>query len=513
MRPSQLSMIKRTADVRGHPFDLIDMVFGLLTAMTGSPIAFVFTFVQYFARRSAAICEALLVAMDLPDAIASTRPVRGLLPGVTKLLPTTAEDGVSHPAEQHESTSTQPFPAQAEVDLFNDVPGELDAREETQRAVSRLPRQVRLADLKSFPASSTAVPLGIDQAGRPRWLDLASDTLHIGLYGQTKCGKDTLLRAWYTVLAKRNAPDALQFAILDGKGDWLVPQLAGLAHMFIPPAGGYGRAGDDAIKAAIERIDREAQRRQQLITAAGCRTREQYINRTGKPMPLLVVCATDVMTSVAGDVEGLLIALVSKARALGLRVVVSMQTPTGRDTKWRMNLATVIAGSLQAGSQDEPALGISVKAMRYRPSLLPPPTARPGVFVGRIGGEQVVIQAPHISEEAFDAFCGTLPTRPVKRPDDRDDHDMLAALLFGTGSEPASAADFGLELVPEPVPATVVLTDTDAVDAGTAKEQAMIRVLLAAQHSANDIAALIGGNRAAALARIRAVRDGLGSPK
>src|SRR5262245_8885984 len=100
MRPTQLAMLKQTNDVRGQPFDLIDIGFGLLTAVSGSPIAFLLAIVQYFARRSATVCEAMLVAMNVPDVIATTQPIRGVLPGVNKLLPETAAD---EPARQDAS--------------------------------------------------------------------------------------------------------------------------------------------------------------------------------------------------------------------------------------------------------------------------------------------------------------------------------------------------------------------------------------------------------------------------
>ena len=66
------------------------------------------------------------------------------------------------------------------------------------------------------------------------------------------------------MLTKRNAADAVQFAILDGKGDWLTPNLRQLAHMWIPPAGGFGATGKAAILHTIKRIEQEAERRQQL---------------------------------------------------------------------------------------------------------------------------------------------------------------------------------------------------------------------------------------------------------
>lgn len=298
------------------------------------------------------------------------------------------------------------------------------------QALAAIPAFVALEDLP-IAASTTAIPLGIDATGTARWADLTRDALHIGIYGQSGAGKDSLLRAWFAVLALRNTPEAVQFAIIDGKGDWLVPQLGTLAHMFLPPAGGYGKLGDAAIKQAVAAVDAEAARRQGLITAAGCRTRDEYNQiRPQTPLPLLVVVATDVMTSIVGDVEGLIEGLVSKARALGIRVIVSMQTPTGHSTRWRMNLSTVLTGNLQHPSQDEVALGIPPRDLRYRPSQLPGPLDRPGVFVARLGAEQIVLQTPFLAEAAFDQICGRLPQRVViPEWNPRDGADLLRDLL------------------------------------------------------------------------------------
>lgn len=167
-------------------------------------------------------------------------------------------------------------------------------------ALQAMPKRVLLADvLHSRPRSTTAIPLGVSDQQQLAWLDLATETLHIGLYAASGAGKDNLLRAWFLTLAFRNSPERVQFAIIDGKGDWLTSDLARLAHMFTPPAGGYGRQGDAAILKAIKRIDAEAERRQHLITRANCITREQYVERAGRTLPLLIVVATDVMTSVS----------------------------------------------------------------------------------------------------------------------------------------------------------------------------------------------------------------------
>jgi hypothetical protein len=42
---------------------------------------------------------------------------------------------------------------------------------------------------------------------------------------------------WYTVLTMRNPTEAVQFVILDGKGDWTTQSLLASPYMFVPPAG------------------------------------------------------------------------------------------------------------------------------------------------------------------------------------------------------------------------------------------------------------------------------------
>ena len=391
-----------------RPFDGVDFALMLTTAIVPPhwPWA-VLLGVSTVVRRSPRAAAYLLDALGFDTAPA------WLLPGAaTKQLPSPRGVGPNDGGTL-DSLSTPNAP-QTPVDSLG-------------AALATLPRRVDLARVR-LPASTTAIPLGVDPEGQPVWCDLAKDTFHIGLYGQTGAGKDTLLRCWFVLLARRNAPDAVQFAFIDGKGDWLTPQLAHLGHMFTPPAGGYGRKGDAAIRAAVQVIDAEAERRQGVITASGCTSRDAYVTKTGVVMPLLVVIATDVMSSVAGEVEALLISLVSKARSLGIRVVVSMQTPTKQDTRWRGNLSTVLAGALQSGSQDAPALGIAPRDLRYRPSQLPPPAQRPGVFVCRIAGDQVVVQAPYLTDAEFDRHCAALPATP-HRTVQNEANDLLSSLL------------------------------------------------------------------------------------
>jgi hypothetical protein len=89
------------------------------------------------------------------------------------------------------------------------------------------------------------------------------------------------------------------------------------------------------------------------------------------------------------------------------------------------------------------------------------------------------------------------------------DAGLLSSLL-GLVSESVPASFLLLSSLPssaEPVPESVVLADTAAVSPGSERQAQMIHTLLAASYSANDIAALLGGNRATALAKIRAARS------
>jgi len=266
-----------------------------------------------------------------------------------------------------------------------------------------------------------AVPLGRDQSGRFRWLDFGSDALHIGLYGTSGCGKDHLLRLWFVALLNERG---VRWAILDGKGDWLTPNLARLPQMLLPPAGGYGDEGQRRILDAIGAINEEAKRRFGLLLSAGVRSVEEYNRTAPDPLPLLIVLATDII-DVVDETERLLIALVSKARALGIRVIVSMQTPTGKRLEWRMNLSTLISGALIDGSQDAPALGVrDPKALAYRPSQLPPPPGERGLFVVRHNNEQFLVRTPALVGD-FDALINA-----------RNDAALLETLLFSAVTTP-----------------------------------------------------------------------------
>jgi len=394
------------------------MLFGVAVAFSVDPIIGVFAFLALAAATNRdAVARAYHALNDAAYRVERQLEQRGLLPTALRTVTTPSINKEEDAVVTVDETGNAPTPA---PDAAAPAAVTTPYRNKREDTVVTLPSPSLFNPADPRPARF-AVPLGRDQTGAFRWLNLGSDALHIGLYGTSGCGKDHLLRLWFAALL--NERD-VRWAILDGKGDWLTPNLARLPQMLFPPAGGYGDEGQRRILDAIGAVNEEAKRRFGLLLSAGVRSVEEYNQTAPDPLPLLVVLATDII-DVVDETERLLIALVSKARALGIRVIVSMQTPTGKRLEWRMNLSTLIAGALVDGSQDAPALGVrDPKALVYRPSQLPPPPGERGLFVVRHNNEQFLIRTPALVGD-FDALINA-----------RNDAALLETLLFSAVTTP-----------------------------------------------------------------------------
>jgi hypothetical protein len=393
------------------------MLFGVALAFSVDPIAGVFAFLALLAATNRdAVVRAYHTLNDAAYRVERQLEQRGLLPTALRTVTTPSINKEEAGVVTVEAATVAAAPVVTTPTPVVTTP----YRNKREDDVVTLPSPSPFNPADPRPARF-AVPLGRDQTGAFRWLDFGSDALHIGLYGTSGCGKDHLLRLWFAALLNETA---VRWAILDGKGDWLTPNLARLPQMLFPPAGGYGDEGQQRILDAIGAINEEAKRRFGLLLSAGVRSVEEYNRIAPDPLPLLVVLATDII-DVVDETERLLIALVSKARALGIRVIVSMQTPTGKRLEWRMNLSTLISGALVDGSQDAPALGVrDPKALLYRPSQLPPPPGERGLFVVRHNNEQFLVRTPALVGD-FDGLINA-----------RNDAALLETLLFGAVTTP-----------------------------------------------------------------------------
>lgn len=309
-------------------------------------------------------------------------------------------------------------------------------------AMRALPKLVLLGSLQPYPDSPLAVPMGVNQYGEAVWGDFGDDLLHVGVYGTSGSGKDQVLRTWFALLAKRNQPSEVQFVFLDGKGDWLTPDLAELRCMWRAPAGGYGKEGREAILEALKAVDSEARDRSKLIREAGCRSIEQFNQRhPDAARPLLFVVASDI-GDIGGESEEIFTSLTQKARSLGFRIIASMQSPTGKKMDWRLNLSSLLAGAMVDSSQDGPALGIrETSNLPYRPSAIPQPPKVRGVFVVRFRGEVMLVRTPmfradkYENEDRFDRIVASLPAKKAHKPSERATRRFEAILPGETREE------------------------------------------------------------------------------
>ncbi|GAA1295603.1 type VII secretion protein EccCa [Saccharothrix xinjiangensis] len=116
------------------------------------------------------------------------------------------------------------------------------------------------------------VPIGVDQAGRPVWLDL-KESAQLGMgphglcVGATGSGKSELLRTLVLSLAATHPPDLLNLVMVDYKGGATFAPLARLPHV----TGLITNLVDDA--GLVDRVRTslagEVQRRQQVLADAG----------------------------------------------------------------------------------------------------------------------------------------------------------------------------------------------------------------------------------------------------
>lgn len=322
------------------------------------------------------------------------------------------------------------------------------------QALKMLPRELSYTVVPN-PPTSTSVPIGYN-GKQWIWADFNKDTLHAMIAGQTGCGKDSLLRLWFTMLTANNNPNEVQFIIFDGKGEWLTPALQQSKHMFMPPIGGVEvvKEGGRWVDKANERIEEgigvvfeEINKRNAAFQKASATNIYTYAQKTGFTYPLLFIIFTDVQPNVEKDLGTLVKMLTIKGRSFGIRLIISTQTVSGQDTGWRGQLALAMSGYQQLSSADKPNLGIDVPFMRYRPSDLPSPDnpANRGLFIARKGQEQHLVRVPYLPDDVFEEYCDTaLIPREVKAEED----SLLMSLLELQDTKP----------IPKPVARKPVLT-------------------------------------------------------
>lgn len=178
---------------------------------------------------------------------------------------------------------------------------------------------------------STEMVLGVGLDG-PFSLDLRSDGPHGLIAGMTGSGKTELLQTIIASLAVANRPDAMNFVLVDYKGDSAFKDCVKLPHT-------VGKVNDldpHLVVRALESLKAELKYREHFLAEAGTKDIEDYQDLQARephrpPLPRLML-VIDEFAQLSKDLPNFVSGLVSIAqlgRSLGIHLLLATQRPSG----------------------------------------------------------------------------------------------------------------------------------------------------------------------------------------
>ena len=212
----------------------------------------------------------------------------------------------------------------------------------TERQLVRL-REVMEEELAKSAKMKIPVFLGKDVAGNPLTIDLAT-LPHLLIAGRTGTGKSVCLNSIITSMVMTRRPDEVKMLMIDPKMVELSPYRK-LPHLMHPVVTDMKKA-EAILGWAVEKMEE----RYAMLARAGVRHISVY-NQLGEEelmermepesdeereqiplhLPYIVIIAdemADLMMTAAKEVEGHIIRLAQKSRAVGIHLVLATQKPT-----------------------------------------------------------------------------------------------------------------------------------------------------------------------------------------
>jgi S-DNA-T family DNA segregation ATPase FtsK/SpoIIIE len=231
------------------------------------------------------------------------------------------------------------------VRIVAPIPGKNTVGIEVPNSERQLVRLREVIEETNGRAQSMRIPvyLGKDVAGNPLIVDLASMP-HLLIAGRTGTGKSVCLNSIIVSMLVTRRPDEVRMLLVDPKMVELSPYKK-IPHLMHPVVTDMKKA--EAILAwAVEKMEE----RYALLARAGVRHLSSY-NQLGEvelmervqpaddeerkqfpvTMPYIVIVAdemADLMMTAAKEVEGHIIRLAQKSRAVGIHLVLATQKPT-----------------------------------------------------------------------------------------------------------------------------------------------------------------------------------------
>jgi S-DNA-T family DNA segregation ATPase FtsK/SpoIIIE len=231
------------------------------------------------------------------------------------------------------------------VRIVAPIPGKNTVGIEVPNSERQLVRLREVIEETNGRAQAMRIPvyLGKDVAGNPMIVDLASMP-HLLIAGRTGTGKSVCLNSIIVSMLMTRRPDEVRMLLIDPKMVELSPY-KNIPHLMHPVVTDMKKA-EAMLAWAVEKMEE----RYALLARAGVRHLSSY-NQLGEvellervqpaddeerkqfpvTMPYIVIVAdemADLMMTAAKEVEGHIIRLAQKSRAVGIHLVMATQKPT-----------------------------------------------------------------------------------------------------------------------------------------------------------------------------------------
>jgi hypothetical protein len=262
------------------------------------------------------------------------------------------------------------------------------------------------AQLAANAHGSAKMLAGVDLAGRLYFLDLARDSPHVLVGGETGSGKTEWLRAAIASLIVTNTPETLRLVVVD-PAEKAFTELEGSPFLLHKDA--LIDSHDKSVLSLLEDLIEEIKRRKGLFKHAAADDIAQYRRKTGQVLPRVVTVVDEFAELLQSgsrrqrdEFEQRFIRIAQIGRAFGIHLVLATQRPSRQ----------VVSGNLKANLPGKIAMRVSTRinsAVLIDQSGAERLLGRGDLLLAGLSSEPVRLQSAWLSEEERRLIFG----RPV----------------------------------------------------------------------------------------------------